>query len=89
VTTPIRIDALDADLEVLDHRVGEQLVGDLTGPVKVGLPSEIDLDPTADADRRDIGDAEPGQRIRHRLTLRVQDLRLEHDVDHDASHGHS
>ena len=77
------------DGEVLDHRVGEQLVGDLAGGVEVRLAGELDLDAPADAYGGDVGDAEPRQRVRDRLALRIQDLRLEHDVDDDASHGHS
>ena len=78
---------LDPDREVLDHRVGEQLVGDLPGAVEVGLAGELDLDPPTDADGGDVGDAEPRQRVGDRLALRIEDLRLEHDVDDDASHG--
>src|SRR5205814_1265638 len=85
---PVQVDvlvgALDVQREVFDHRVGQQLVGDLAGPLQIGDAGELDLDALADAYRRDVVDTEPGQRVRDRLTLRVEDLRFEHDVHHDA-----
>jgi hypothetical protein len=54
-----------------------------------GRGVELDLHPAADADRRDAGHPQAGQRVGDRLALRVEDLRLEHDVNDDASHGHS
>ena len=44
---------------------------------------------THDPDGGDVTDAEPRQRVCDGLALRIEDLGLEHDVDDDASHGHS
>ncbi|GGP80797.1 hypothetical protein GCM10010185_63380 [Saccharothrix coeruleofusca] len=38
------------------------------------------------ADAGDTGKAEAGQRVGHRLSLRVEDLGLRHDVDDDSGH---
>src|SRR4051812_32448488 len=66
--------------EVLDHRVGEALVGDLAGPVKVGVTVELEIDALADAHRADVRDAEARQRVDDSLTLRVENFWFEHDV---------
>src|SRR5690606_15693389 len=87
--------SLDPYRIILDDRVRQQLVGDLPGLlgrlVRVGstLAGELDLDPLADTYRGDAGDPEVRQRVGDRLALGVEDLGLEHDVNDDASHGHS
>jgi deazaflavin-dependent oxidoreductase (nitroreductase family) len=53
----------------------------------VDLALELDLEALALPYARDTGDAEPRQRTMDGLSLRVEDFRLEHDVDDDASHG--
>src|SRR5262249_9188595 len=73
--------------EVLDHRVGEQPVGDLASLIKVGRTGELDLDPLADPHRSDVRHPQAGQSVGDRLSLRVENLRLEHDVHYDAGHG--
>ena len=62
---------------------------DLRAWSRFGLAGEFDLDTLTDAHCGNAVDTEAGQGIRHRLALRVKDLRLEHDVDDDASHGYS
>jgi hypothetical protein len=77
---------------VLDYRVREQGVGDLRRlPERSGLvlrlEGELDVPPDAEAVRRREAQAREG--VGHRLTLRVEDLRLEHDVNDDLVHGHA
>src|SRR5690606_1220605 len=50
---------------------------------------DLELEPLALADRRELGEAEARQRPDDGLALRVQDLGLGHDLDDDASHGGS
>ena len=53
----------------------------------VGLDLDLDVLADADADRR--GEAERRQRVRDRLALRVEDLRLQQDVDEDLVDRHA
>ena len=50
---------------------------------------QFQLEALALADVDDAVEAQARQCALHRLALGVEDLRLEHDVDHDAGHGHS
>ena len=90
MTTPIFTSALPVRI-VKSSITGfaSSLSAICAGLVEVGLAGELDLDALADADCRNAVDAEARQGVRHRLALRVEDLRLEHDVDDDASHGYS
>ena len=83
---------LDVDLEVLDHRVGEQRLGhlgDLGEQVVGDLAVDLELEPLALADVGHPCEAQAGQGAEHRLALRVEDLWLGHDVDDDSGHGDS
>src|SRR5699024_12281836 len=60
---------------------GEHLLGDLT--------VDVELETLALAHRGDPLEAQARQSGGDGLPLRVEDLRLRHDVDHDAWHGHS
>jgi hypothetical protein len=56
----------------------------------VDVTVELDLEVLALADRRDrhgVTEPEPTDRTDDRLTLRIEDFRLQHDVDDDAGHG--
>ena len=48
---------------------------------------DLELEPLALADVGDAVEPEPRQRAVHGLALRVEDLRLGHDIDDDAGHG--
>src|SRR4029077_12216666 len=83
----------DLDRVVLDDRVGEELPAHLLDPRsggrRIGV-GKVELDQFALADLADIGEAEPFQRIADRLALRVEDPRLQADMDaclHAASPG--
>ena len=83
---------LDVDLEVLDHRVGEQRLGHLgdLGEQLVGdLAVDLELEPLALADVGHALEAQAGQGAEHGLALGVEDLWLGHDVDDDTGHGDS
>ena len=57
----------------------------------VTFPGSLDLqlETLSLTNVRDSLEAETGQCTLHRLSLRVEDLGLEHDVDYDACHWHS
>src|SRR3954463_10708458 len=77
---------------VLDDRVGEQRLGHLLGLLERGLlvaRLELELDVLADPQRGGGREAEARQRVRDRLPLRVQDLRLEHHIDDDLYGRHA
>ena len=83
---------LDLDLEVLDHRVGEQRLGhlrDLGEQVVGDLAVDLELEPLALTDVGHALEAQAGQGSEHGLALRVEDLWLGHDVDDDTGHGDS
>jgi len=75
------------DRVVLDHCVGQQCAGNLLEGASVGGGVELELEALALADTGDVGVPEADERSLDGLTLRVEDLRLEHDVDDDARHG--
>src|SRR5712691_1608907 len=77
------------DGEVLDDRIRQQRVGELGhgGVVEPVLDLEFEVLALTDVAYPD--DAEPAKRAHYRLTLGVQDLGLEHDVDDHAGHGYS
>ena len=70
---PVRLDVLQDDLEVLDQRVGEQLLAER---VELGRVVGLELDQAADPDVRDALEAERRQRTLDRLALRVEDALL-------------
>jgi hypothetical protein len=65
-------------LEVLDQRVGEQLLAELGQPLR---PVGLQLDHAADPDVLDPIEAERRQRPLDRLALRVEDPLLGPDQD--------
>jgi len=73
---PLRIERLD--LEVLDQRVGEQLLAELRQPLR---PVGLQLDQAADANVPDPLEAQRRQRPLDRLALRVEDPLLGPDQD--------
>src|SRR5262245_66340299 len=75
------------DREVLDDRVGKQRPGDLSDPGVVDRLIDLKFEVLPLAHRGHAGVAEPGERAEDRLTLRVEDLRLQDDVDDDPRHG--
>ncbi|MEN3362073.1 MAG: alpha,6-mannosyltransferase [Mycobacteriales bacterium] len=77
------------DDEVLDHRVGEQPLGQLGDPRVVERPVDLQLEVLALADAAHPAVPHPTQCPEDRLPLRVEDLRLEHDVDDHAWHSGS
>jgi hypothetical protein len=82
----------EPDRVVLDDRVREQDVRDLRGLLQSGirrLRLERELDVAPDPERGRSREPEVRQGVRDGLSLRVEDLRLEHDVDDDPVHGHA
>src|SRR5919197_3044641 len=80
----------DPHVEGLDNRIGEQRFRDLVHPfesVLVGRPVELDLETLSLPYARDPGEPQLGQLPGDGLALRIEDLRLEHDVDDDTRHG--
>src|SRR5581483_2256827 len=77
------------DCVVLDHRIGEQRVGELGDRGVIDTVVHLQFEVLALADVSDAVHAEPAQRSDDRLPLRVEDLWLEDDVDDDAGHGNS
>ena len=77
------------DREVFDDRVGQQGVGDGAQRLVVDRVVDLEFEVLALPNAADPGDAEPAERAQDRLTLRVEDLGLEHDVDNDTGHVHS
>jgi hypothetical protein len=76
--------------EFLDDRVSEQFRGQFGGPGRRVLTViDLYLEALALADRANIGEPKPVARTHDRLTLRVADLGLEHDVDDNLGHGRS
>src|ERR1022692_615486 len=78
-----------ADLEFLDHRIGEQLgrqLGDLRHRRLVRRAADLQLESLALADAGDLPESQALAGARDRLALRVMDLRLEHHVDDDSGH---
>ena len=69
----------DVDRVVLDHRVGEKLAAHRLDPPPrrfgIGV-GEIELDELSLPHLGDVVEAEGGQRMLHRLTLRIEDARL-------------
>src|SRR5690625_4494466 len=78
-----------ADLQLFDDGVGEQGLGH---PAHLGvgglveLTVDLDLEALALADLFHALEAQPRTGRGDRLTLGIQDLRLEHDVHDDAGH---
>ena len=75
--------------DVLDHGVGEQLLGRLGSgrEVLVGhLAVDGEDEPLALPHVGELLEAEPGKRPVDGLTLGVEDLWLQHDVDDDVAH---
>ena len=86
---PLTAPPLDAYVEGLDHRVGQQRLRrspHLGEPVVVELTLQLELEPLALAYRHP-GETQPVQRAGDRLALRIQDLRLRHHIDHHSRHG--
>src|SRR6476661_3648744 len=80
------------DLEVLGHRVGEELLAHLAGGAAGALGvagARLEHDVAADAHVRDVAEAERVQRAGHRLALRVEDALAGNDADLDAICGHA
>jgi hypothetical protein len=75
--------------EVLDHRVGQEGLGQLLdlGERVVGDLGDLQLEPLALTDLGDPGEPEPRQGAENGLPLRVENLGLGHDVDDNARHG--
>src|SRR5882757_2047215 len=72
---------------LLDHRVGQQAVRDPGEGGVVDRVVDLQLETLALADFGDPGETQAGQGIGYRLSLRVEDLGLGHDVDDDTGHG--
>ena len=72
--------------EFLDHRVREQLRGQLGDPLLRHRLGELDLEPLALADPGDLAEAEAPAGAGDRLALRVVDLGLQHHVDDESRH---
>src|SRR5690606_11618993 len=70
----------------LDHRVGQQLVRDLPGPVQIRVTGELELDASTDANGRNVRYAQFWQGVGDSLALRIENLRLQHHVDDDPRH---
>jgi alpha-1,6-mannosyltransferase len=81
--------SLRADHEVLDHRVGEQPSGNLRHSDLVDRPVDLELEMLALPDAPHAAVPHPPQRAEDRLALRVEDLRLEHDIDDHSWHSNS
>src|SRR5688572_10316117 len=77
---------LPLDLEILDHRIGQQLAAHFGDLVVAGVLGEVELDQLAGADVLDPAEAEAFQRMVDRLALRVEDAGLEGD-EHARFHG--
>jgi hypothetical protein len=77
------------DREVLDDRVGQQGVSDRFERLVIDAIVDLELEVLALPDAADTGNAEPAERAQDRLTLRVENLGLEYDVDNDTGHSHS
>ena len=75
------------DPPVLDHRVGQELARDALEGRVVDRVVDLELEVLALAHVRDAVDPEAGERTRHGLPLRVEDLRLRHHVHHHSGHG--
>ena len=69
--------------------LASRLPGDALQGLVVDGVVDVELEVLALAHVGDPGDAEPGQRARDGLALRVEDLRLGHHVHHDSGHGSS
>src|SRR4051794_14659878 len=76
----------NADLEILDHGVGEQRRRHLLGDDRRVVPRDVELEVLALPHRRHLVETQAGQRPLDRLPLRIEDLRLEHHVDDDLGH---
>jgi len=72
---------------IFDHRVREQGAGNPIELGGVGLAIDVDLEALSLSDAGDATHPQSGKRTLDGLTLGVEDLRFEHDVDDDASHG--
>jgi len=75
------------DPPILDHRVGQELAGDALEGLVVDRVVHLQLEVFALAHVGHSGDPEAGERARHGLPLRIEDLRLRHDVHHHSGHG--
>lgn len=78
-----------ANREILDNRVAQQCASELADPVKrrvVKRAGHLDLEVLALPHRRHLGVAQPAERTENRLTLGVEDFRLQHDVNDDTGH---
>lgn len=76
--------------KVLDDRIRQQRFRDLSYAFQcrlVGGAVEFELEPLALPYSADAVEPHLRQLPGDRLALGIQDLRLEHDLDHDASHG--
>src|SRR3977135_1058970 len=81
---PLPISVHDLDAVILDHRVGEQLLGRLLeGGFGAALvrARDLDVEHLALAYARDAADAERFERALDRLALRIEDAGLEGDGD--------
>jgi len=72
---------------VLNHGIGEQGAGYLIEIRGGGLGFELDLEAFSLSHTGNPGHTKPGKSALNGLTLGVEDLRFEHDVDDDAGHG--
>jgi len=73
----------------LDHWIGQQprgQLGHLLGRRRLG---QLQLEPLALPDRRNLTEAEPTARARDRIALWIVDFRLQHHVDDDFRHNGS
>ena len=80
----VRSFPVDLDPITLDHRIREQLVGDLGGQrarLLGGRGRELELEVLALADVADARVAQRVQRVGDRLALRIEDRRLQCDED--------
>src|SRR3954447_17853854 len=75
-----------SDGEVLDDRIRQQRLGDLSPDCLGVVTVDLQLEVLALTDSGHLGEAEGGQGSDDRLPLRVEDLRLQHHVDDDSGH---
>src|SRR6202012_1026032 len=75
--------------EFLDHRIGEQVRGQFGRLFQrrvVGRTVDLDLEPLTLAHAGTLAVAETLGRIRDRISLRIVNFGLQHDVNNDAGH---
>lgn len=83
---PAATRSLGMDGKLLDDRVRQQFRGKLGDPLRRCGLGQVDLEPLALADPGHLAEAESPARAGNCLTLRIVDLRLQHDIDDEPWH---